>query len=83
MVAHNFDPGAGEAEAGESLHSRTVIYRIHPAFQDGQGYTEKSCLKTAAAAAATTTTTTTHKTTAKKMIKVSKGSVWINLLTLD
>ena len=78
MAAHNFDHGAGEAEAGESLHSRTVIYRIHPAFQDGQGYTEKSCLKTAAAAA-----TTTHKTTAKKMIKVSKGSVWINLLTLD
>ena len=70
MVAHNFDPGAGEAEAGESLHSRTVIYRIHSEFQDGQGYTEKSCLKTAA-------------TTAKKMIKVSKGSVWINLLTLD
>ena len=44
MVAHAFHPGTWEAERQADLCMGGQP-GLHSEFQDGQGYTEKSCLK--------------------------------------
>jgi hypothetical protein len=43
MVAHAFNPSTWEAEAGVFLSPRQP--GLQSEFQEGQGYTEKPCLK--------------------------------------
>jgi hypothetical protein len=44
LVVYAFNPSTWEAEAGVYLSSRSAC--LQSEFQDSQGYTEKSCLKT-------------------------------------